>query len=70
MHGTETRDAGFSDTKPLGVRHMARQLMTEYGELAGAVARQNAELSRTEEEARRWRQVLEAVSQFHPGPPR
>ena len=60
--------AEISNARSLSVRHMTRQLLTEYGEQAGAVARQRAELSLTEDEARRWRQVLDAVTSLSPGP--
>ena len=62
--------AEFPEARSLGIRHLARELITEYGDLAGAVALQKSEGSSTEDEARQWRQVLEAVSSLHPGPQR
>ena len=67
-HG-RTGAEDFPGVEFSGVRFLARQLITEYGELARSVARERAENSRNADEARKWRQVLSAVSSLHPGAP-
>ena len=53
-----------------GVRQLARQLLTEFGEQAPAMARAKAKMSGTENEAQTWLKVLNAVESLSPGQPR
>jgi hypothetical protein len=50
-----------------GVRRLARELITQFGEQAPAMARTRAQQSRSADEARTWLQVLEAVNSLSPG---
>ena len=53
-----------------GVRRLARQLITEFGEQAPAMARAKAQASTSAGEAETWRKVLNAVESLSPGQPR
>lgn len=50
-----------------GVRRLARDLITEFGEQAAAVARAKARASRDADEEEIWLRVLDAVSRLTPG---
>ena len=52
-----------------GVRRLARDLITEFGEQAAAMARAKARASRDADEEQRWLRVLDAVSRLTPGQP-
>jgi hypothetical protein len=51
-----------------GVRRLARQLITEFGEQAPAMARTKAKESASKDEAQTWLRVLDAVKSLSPGP--
>jgi len=50
-----------------GVRRLARQLITEFGERAPAMARTKAKESASKDEAQTWLRVLDAVRSLSPG---
>ena len=50
-----------------GVRRLARQLITEFGEQAPAMARAKAQQSLTQDEADTWLRVLDAITSLSPG---
>lgn len=50
-----------------GVRRLARELITQFGEQAPAMARAKAEQSLTAQESRTWLEVLDAVNSLSPG---
>lgn len=50
-----------------GVRRLARELITQFGEQAPAMARARAQQSRTADENQTWLQVLDAVNSLLPG---
>ena len=51
------------------IRRLARQLITEFGEQAAAMARTNAQKSVHADEAQTWLRVLDAVNSLSPGGP-
>ena len=60
-------ETGWDDGEIPSVRRLARQLITEFGEQAPAMARAKAQQSRTQDEARTWLRVLDAIVRLSPG---
>ena len=50
-----------------GVRRLARDLITQFGEQAPAMARAKAQQSLTAPESQTWLRVLDAVNSLLPG---
>jgi len=68
-HGTarpQSREIANASEAP-GVRRLARQLITEFGEQAPAMARPKAQESSSKDEAQTWLRVLDAVKSLSPG---
>jgi hypothetical protein len=62
----QSREIASASEVP-GVRRLARQLITEFGEQAPAMARTKAQESSSKDEAQTWLRVLDAVKSLSPG---
>ncbi|HEY2835403.1 MAG TPA: hypothetical protein VGI89_02460 [Rhizomicrobium sp.] len=68
MEATRPQSREIASTSEVsGVRRLARQLITEFGEQAPAMARTKAQESSSKDEAQTWLRVHDAVKSLSPG---